>query len=84
MDYEHIFAIKFYFEKWFNEAPNSEILHIWKVYLSLEIVKQDKMDPAYIITVSSTRKILYHIPPVHLFNFPLVTYFALHYPLLPI
>ena len=32
----------FSFEKGSFSNPNSEILHIWKVYLTLQIVKQDK------------------------------------------
>ena len=32
----------FYFEKESKSGPNSEILHNWKAYLTLEIVKQDK------------------------------------------
>ena len=32
----------FYFEKESKSGPNAEILHNWKAYLTLEIVKQDK------------------------------------------
>ena len=47
---DHIFALLtyyqffllFYFEKGSKRSQNSEILHIWKSYLTLEIVKQDK------------------------------------------
>jgi len=36
------FFLLFYFEKGSKRSQNSEILHIWKSYLTLEIVKQDK------------------------------------------
>jgi hypothetical protein len=32
----------FFYEKWSKSGPNSDISHIWKAYLTLEIVKQDK------------------------------------------
>ena len=45
MDHKNI--LLFYFEKGSRKGPNSEILHIWKAYLTLEIVKQDKC-PKYL------------------------------------
>ena len=40
LDHKHILA--FYFEKGFNRGPNSEILHIGKAYLTLDIARKDK------------------------------------------
>jgi hypothetical protein len=40
---DHLWVILlFYFEKESKSGPNAEILHLWKAYLTLEIVKQDK------------------------------------------
>ena len=54
MNHQHI--LLFYFEKRSKRDSNSEILHIWKAYLTLEIVKEETSKIQWVqhITLFST------------------------------